>query len=370
MWLCSSIGFFSLVKKGGVDTWQVRARVKRDIENLCDTMRLPRSRIIHTTNSDYAWRLQFNRAEKNAFFDTMNSLVDYSNFKSEVGRHSDQSKQLHIYHKWWSDMAAIQETRPYSGSYSASSYVSDGNEDPHDSDERFYRQLEEWEERNRKIAVEKKSLMRRPKITNGHGTSKTIDLEIKNPGKPDSVYNSVAIRAAISSGLHPKGPFTVTWDAVQTPRAQAVKNFICKEADSVFFHDGLDVFYVKERDQYTVDKFGLPVMSKWLMTVETWNRMAKEKNRPQVMIQSSTSPSESIKSFEYNIEKRLRELAPELKNVRLDQALTEVDIDSISAIEMVMFIEQEFKIVLSDSDLESCKSFGDVLKLIQGKAIK
>lgn len=40
--------------------------------------------------------------------------------------------------------------------------------------------------------------------------------------------------------------------------------------------------------------------------------------------------------------------------------------DSLSELEFVMLVEDEFKVEISDEDAEKCKTVGDVIKLIQG----
>jgi hypothetical protein len=116
MWVCSTLGFFSVVKKGTPpNEFQVRARTRRDIENLCDLIELPYSRIVTSHDSDYEYRVLLNAEELGQLFDGLQATITYSNFKSAVSRRPDQQKQCETYHAWWSDAARWQEHRPYSG---------------------------------------------------------------------------------------------------------------------------------------------------------------------------------------------------------------------------------------------------------------
>lgn len=57
-----------------------------------------------------------------------------------------------------------------------------------------------------------------------------------------------------------------------------------------------------------------------------------------------------------------------LEEVTLDMSLTDdFDIDSISALEFVMDLEEEFDIEIDDEDLESMKTIGDFIAYVQAK---
>jgi len=108
MWICSTIGFFSLVQKDKPGQWQVRARVRRDLENLCREINMPKSRIVSTRNGDYAFRLIIDQNELNTIFAVLPKLITYQNFKNAVAARPDQREHERIYHKWWGDMLALQ----------------------------------------------------------------------------------------------------------------------------------------------------------------------------------------------------------------------------------------------------------------------
>lgn len=71
------------------------------------------------------------------------------------------------------------------------------------------------------------------------------------------------------------------------------------------------------------------------------------------------------------IEDKIISMAKEefgLEEVTLDMSLTDdFDIDSISALEFVMDLEEEFDIEIDDEDLESMKTIGDFIAYVQAK---
>jgi hypothetical protein len=116
MWLCTVRGFYSVVKKGAPpNNFQVRARTRQDIDNLCGIIDIPTSRVLTSRDSDYAFRVLLNEAELSRMFLGLMATVDYSNFKLAVGQHPDQSRQCEMYHSWWADHANLQDRPPYSG---------------------------------------------------------------------------------------------------------------------------------------------------------------------------------------------------------------------------------------------------------------
>ena len=91
MWLCTLRGFFSVVRKGTPpNNFQVRGRRRKDIENLCDIIGIPLSRIVTSHDSDYEFRVKLNQAELGAMFDGLAATITYGNFKSTVDLQPDQ----------------------------------------------------------------------------------------------------------------------------------------------------------------------------------------------------------------------------------------------------------------------------------------
>jgi hypothetical protein len=116
MWVCFSRGFISIVKKGTRGEWQVRARSREDLENLCAMIKMLASRIKVSRSGDYAYRLIVNKQELHRIFEALESSINYSNYKAEVGRHPDQVKKLSAYHEFWRLLSKLQPWPPYSGS--------------------------------------------------------------------------------------------------------------------------------------------------------------------------------------------------------------------------------------------------------------
>lgn len=108
MWIASKLGFFSIVQKEGA--WHVRARVKRDLENLV-VAALPtaKAKIQRWPAADYRWRICLTRAEHvTRVFAALQESIDYPNFKSEIAQRPDQREKLHAYHELWGAMQEIQ----------------------------------------------------------------------------------------------------------------------------------------------------------------------------------------------------------------------------------------------------------------------
>src|SRR5512133_2102462 len=83
MWLCTKLGFYSIVKKGKPGEWQVRARLKQDLENLLVIAKV-KSEIISTPNADYACRAILDWRQIQEVFTALAKSIDYPNFKDKV----------------------------------------------------------------------------------------------------------------------------------------------------------------------------------------------------------------------------------------------------------------------------------------------
>jgi hypothetical protein len=115
MWLAAVTGLYSVVKKGAPGEYQVRARVKGDLENLCGRIGFPNSRIITTPAGDYAFRLVVSEEELGLILESLRASIEYPNFKNAVARVPGQEKHEIMYHKWWADAAKLQPWPPYCG---------------------------------------------------------------------------------------------------------------------------------------------------------------------------------------------------------------------------------------------------------------
>ena len=111
MWICSKLGFFSIVKKGEPETWQVRARRKNDLQELLESTGLD-AEIIPTPNADYAFRIIVDQAGLERLFSSLEESIDYPNFKDCIADQPMQSDKLPVYHEFWSGMLKVQKATP------------------------------------------------------------------------------------------------------------------------------------------------------------------------------------------------------------------------------------------------------------------
>src|SRR5439155_23367808 len=81
MWICSKLGFFSIVKKGQPDTWQLRARSENDLRTLLNAASL-KTGILSTPRADYAFRAVVGTEDLSRLFAVLVYSIDYPNFKS------------------------------------------------------------------------------------------------------------------------------------------------------------------------------------------------------------------------------------------------------------------------------------------------
>jgi hypothetical protein len=96
MWLCSQLGFFSIVRKDA-DTFHIRARCREDLEQLAKAAGTG-SPVASFTGSDYPWRILCPAADLPMFMSALTSSIDYGNFKSAIGSSSTQRPKLEAYH--------------------------------------------------------------------------------------------------------------------------------------------------------------------------------------------------------------------------------------------------------------------------------
>jgi hypothetical protein len=173
MWIMGKCGAYSIVRKGAVGEVQVRAREKRDLQNLLLLVALPADRLIVTKAGDYGFRVIVNAEELERIFTVLMDSIDYSNFKSAVARRPDQSRKVSVYHQIWHLLAELQPWPPYSGG------VSDGRRQ-----DRFVSDPEPSRERSlddHLDALSQNSLETKPshptnKKHKGKGSQSSLDL--------------------------------------------------------------------------------------------------------------------------------------------------------------------------------------------------
>jgi hypothetical protein len=96
MWLCTQLGFFSIVQKDD-DTYHIRARCREDLDQLAAAA--GRGEPVKSyPGSDYPWRILCPSTDLPAFMKALTTSIDYGNFKSAIASSSTQRSKLHAYH--------------------------------------------------------------------------------------------------------------------------------------------------------------------------------------------------------------------------------------------------------------------------------
>ncbi len=112
MWLCTKLGFFSIVQKTPTEV-HVRARAKQDLENLkrhcigrvgsagdcAATWTIHRSE-----RADYRWRIVISPRHLADLLAALAAALDYSNFKGMIASTPDQRDKLAIYSAFHHDL--------------------------------------------------------------------------------------------------------------------------------------------------------------------------------------------------------------------------------------------------------------------------
>lgn len=89
MWLCTTLGFFSIVRKE-YETFHIRARSRADLESLLAALgkgsatasRPALQCVTSYPGSDYPWRILCPASELPRVFTTLQETLCYENFKS------------------------------------------------------------------------------------------------------------------------------------------------------------------------------------------------------------------------------------------------------------------------------------------------
>jgi hypothetical protein len=115
MWLATKYGFYSIVQKrdGYIDKqlYQVRARVRRDLENLLELTKLDRE-ILAWPKADYRYRFLASFQDLIAIMNSLAESLDYDDFKATITKRKDQSAKLTAYHDLWRNLAQLQKQGP------------------------------------------------------------------------------------------------------------------------------------------------------------------------------------------------------------------------------------------------------------------
>lgn len=123
MWLQTKFGFYSVVEHyEDVHTVLIRARSRKDLENLCevaDSVRrdynngeavgIDEKAIQFTPNADYHYRIVCPRVSWMEVSLRLMTEIDYGNFKNAVSERD--SERAYLYHRVWHTLYTIQDGR-------------------------------------------------------------------------------------------------------------------------------------------------------------------------------------------------------------------------------------------------------------------
>ena len=115
MWLCSQLGFFSIVRKE-TDTFHIRARCREDLDQLAKAAGAG-SPVASFKGSDYPWRIICHANELPAYMQALTTSIDYGNFKSAIGSSPHQRSKLAAYHDIHHRMVEWQDDHPSGGTH-------------------------------------------------------------------------------------------------------------------------------------------------------------------------------------------------------------------------------------------------------------
>lgn len=107
MWLCTQLGFYSIVQKTPQET-HIRARAEHDLMNLRRACRADWE--IHTSErADYRFRVIIPPAALPSVMEALSASIDYSNFKGIIEHTPDQRDKLAVYYSFHHGMERWQE---------------------------------------------------------------------------------------------------------------------------------------------------------------------------------------------------------------------------------------------------------------------
>lgn len=107
MWLMTTVGFFSIVRKAGETELTVRARVRDDLEALEKEYVPSLGPITAGGGTDYPYRAHVASKVLAAAIERMVEDVDYANFKDTVAaRHG--AERAHLYGEIWSTLRKLE----------------------------------------------------------------------------------------------------------------------------------------------------------------------------------------------------------------------------------------------------------------------
>lgn len=96
-------GFYSIVQKKPKE-FHIRARVRKDLENLVERVPLPGAEIHASKGADYSFRIVTGKGDVLKVMQFLGDSLDYSNFKNTVARTPDQQPKHEAYATVWHTM--------------------------------------------------------------------------------------------------------------------------------------------------------------------------------------------------------------------------------------------------------------------------
>ena len=103
MWLMTKHGFYSIVQKKPGE-FHVRARVRKDLENLVARVPLTEATIHTSKEADYGYRVITGQDDVWRVMQFLGDTLDYSNFKNTVTQTPDQKEKHEAYATVWHTM--------------------------------------------------------------------------------------------------------------------------------------------------------------------------------------------------------------------------------------------------------------------------
>ena len=103
MWICTPIGFFSVVQKPAEQHLTIRARVAQDLTRLRENYLPELGKTISGAGTDYAHRAHCSHKQWGEALAKMAGDIDYSNFKGHIKRTQGASR-ANIYSGVWSQL--------------------------------------------------------------------------------------------------------------------------------------------------------------------------------------------------------------------------------------------------------------------------
>ena len=107
MWLFTTIGFFSVVRKDGEQHLTVRARSSADLDRLRQQFMTELSATISKAGTDYPFRATISQQAFAKGMASIGESIDYHNFKDEVAAKMGK-KRAGTYSKVWSVLREIE----------------------------------------------------------------------------------------------------------------------------------------------------------------------------------------------------------------------------------------------------------------------